>query len=61
LSFGLWSFTIKNHFVFNFNKGKIMGYGRKSQAKKMLQRKGQAKKKAKLKEKIQASKGLKKR
>jgi hypothetical protein len=33
-----------------------MGYGRKSQAKKMLQRKGQAKKKAKIKEAIAAGK-----
>lgn len=33
-----------------------MGYGRKSQAKKMSQRKGQAKKKAKIKEKIAAGK-----
>jgi hypothetical protein len=33
-----------------------MGYGRKSQAKKMNQRKGQAKKKAKIKERIAAAK-----
>jgi hypothetical protein len=38
-----------------------MGYGRKSQAGKMLQRKGQAKKKAKIKAKIIASKASKKK
>jgi hypothetical protein len=38
-----------------------MGYGRKSQAVKMLQRKGQAKKKAKIKEKIAAAKTSKKK
>lgn len=36
-----------------------MGFGRKSQATKMLQRKGQAKKKAKIKAKIQAAKSKK--
>lgn len=38
-----------------------MGFGRKSKAVKMLQRKGQAKKKAKIKEKIAASKANKKK
>jgi hypothetical protein len=38
-----------------------MGYGRKNTAKKMLQRKGQAKKKAKVKQKIQAAKSIKKK
>ncbi len=38
-----------------------MGYGRKSQAKKMLQRAGQAKKKAKIKAKIAAGKLNKKK
>lgn len=38
-----------------------MGYGRKSQAKKMLQREGQAKKKSKIKEKIAAGKLSKKK
>lgn len=38
-----------------------MGYGRKSQAGKMLRRKGQAKKKAKIKEKIAAAKSVKKK
>ena len=38
-----------------------MGYGRKSIAKKMLQRKSQAKKKAKIKEKIAAGKLNKKK
>lgn len=33
-----------------------MGFGRKSKAVKMLRRKGQAKKKAKIKEKIAAGK-----
>ena len=39
----------------------FMGFGRKSKAVKMLQRKGQAKKKAKIKEKIAASKANKKK
>jgi hypothetical protein len=38
-----------------------MGYGRKSQAGKMLQRKGQAKKKAKIKAKIAVGKAAKKK
>lgn len=38
-----------------------MGFGRKSKAVKMLQRKGQAKKKAKIKEKIAAGKASKKK
>jgi hypothetical protein len=38
-----------------------MGFGRKSKATKMLQRKGQAKKKAKIKVKIQAAKAAKKK
>ncbi len=38
-----------------------MGFGRKSKAVKMLRRKGQAKKKAKIKEKIAASKTKKKK
>lgn len=38
-----------------------MGYGRKNQAKKMNQRNGQAKKKAKLKAKIAAAKTNKKK
>lgn len=38
-----------------------MGFGRKSKAVKMLRRKGQAKKKAKIKEKIAASKTNKKK
>lgn len=38
-----------------------MGYGRKSQAGKMLRRKGQAKKKAKIAEKIAAGKLSKKK
>jgi hypothetical protein len=37
-----------------------MGFGRKSQAVKMLRRKGQAKKKAKIKAKIAAGKTKKK-
>jgi hypothetical protein len=40
-------------------KDEIMGYGRKSQAVKMLRRKGQAKKKAKIKAKIVAGKAAK--
>jgi hypothetical protein len=36
-----------------------MGYGRKSQAVKMLRKKGQAKKKAKIKAKIVAGKAAK--
>jgi hypothetical protein len=36
-----------------------MGFGRKSKATKMLQRKGQEKKKAKIKERIQAAKSKK--
>jgi hypothetical protein len=38
-----------------------MGYGRKNTARKMLQRKGQARKKAKLREKIEVSRSHKKR
>lgn len=38
-----------------------MGFGRKSKAVKMLRRKGQAKKKAKIKEKIVAAKTNKKK
>ena len=38
-----------------------MGYGRKSQAKKMDQRTGQAKKKAKIKAKIAAGKAARKK
>ena len=38
-----------------------MGFGRKSKAVKMLRRKGQAKKKAKIKAKITASKVNKKK
>jgi len=38
-----------------------MGFGRKSKAVKMLRRKGQAKKKAKIKEKISAGKLCKKK
>jgi hypothetical protein len=38
-----------------------MGFGRKSKAVKMLRRKGQAKKKAKIKEKIAAGKLSKKK
>lgn len=38
-----------------------MGYGRKSQAGKMLRRKSQAKKKAKIQEKIAAGKLSKKK
>ena len=38
-----------------------MGYGRKSQAGKMLRRKGQAKKKAKIKAAIAAGKASKKK
>jgi|Wag4MinimDraft_6_1082665.scaffolds.fasta_scaffold380209_1 hypothetical protein len=42
-------------------KGSHMGFGRKSKAVKMLRRKGQAKKKAKIKQKISAGKLTKKR
>jgi hypothetical protein len=42
-------------------KGSHMGFGRKSKAVKMLRRKGQAKKKAKIKQKIAAGKLTKKR
>jgi hypothetical protein len=38
-----------------------MGFGRKSKASKMLRRKGQAKKKAKVKTKIAAAKAAKKK
>jgi hypothetical protein len=38
-----------------------MGFGRKSKAVKMLRRKGQAKKKAKIQEKIAAAKTNKKK
>ncbi len=38
-----------------------MGYGRKSQAKKMNQRDGQAKKKSKIKAKIAAGKAARKK
>lgn len=38
-----------------------MGFGRKSKAVKMLQRKGQAKKKDKIKAKISAAKAAKKK
>lgn len=38
-----------------------MGFGRKSKAVKMLRRKGQAKKKAKVQEKIAAGKANKKK
>lgn len=38
-----------------------MGFGRKSKAVKMLRRKGQAKKKAKIKEKVAAAKSSKKK
>lgn len=38
-----------------------MGFGRKSKAVKMLRRKGQAKKKAKIKEKIALAKSNKKK
>ena len=38
-----------------------MGFGRKSKATKMLRRKGQAKKKAKIKEKIAAGKAKSKK
>lgn len=38
-----------------------MGFGRKSKAVKMLRRKGQAKKKAKIKDKIAAAKAAKKK
>lgn len=38
-----------------------MGFGRKSKAVKMLQRKGQAKKKSKIKAKIAAAKSVKKK
>ena len=57
LSFSNELFTIKN----NLNKDGTMGFGRKSQAVKMLQRKGQAKKKAKIKEKIAVAKAKKKK
>ncbi len=52
------SFTIGTTFE---RKDGTMGYGRKSQAKKMNQRKGQAKKKAQIKAKIAAGKAAKKK
>jgi hypothetical protein len=45
----------------NLKRDITMGFGRKSQAVKMLQRKGQAKKKAKIKEKIAVAKAAKKK
>lgn len=45
----------------NFYKDGRMGYGRKSTAGKMLRRKGQEKKKSKIKAKIAASKVAKKK
>lgn len=42
-----------------FNEGGTMGFGRKAKAVKMLRRKGQAKKKAKIKAKIAAGKASK--
>ncbi len=53
------SFTIGENL--NERKDGTMGYGRKSQAKKMNQRTGQAKKKAKIKAKIAAGKAAKKK
>ncbi len=57
LSFSFELFTMEN----NFKRVELMGFGRKSQATKMLQRKGQAKKKAKIKEKIAVAKAKKKK
>lgn len=57
LSFSDYVFTMEN----NLKRDITMGFGRKSQAVKMLQRKGQAKKKAKIKEKIAVAKAAKKK